>query len=148
MIAIVQRVTEARVLVNGDTVGEIGHGMLALVAAVQEDAQSDVTWMANKLASLRIFRNPDKHFDRDIREVLGAILLVSNFTVAAQTKRGRRPSFDQAAPGDSGRSLLDQLQRALLDLGVPVATGVFGADMQVQIVNDGPATFIVNSRGE
>lgn len=149
MVAIVQRVSEARVKVGDAVVGEIGHGLVALVSVVREDNAADVTWMAGKLTMLRIFRDPtgQKHFERSVSDVGGGILLVSNFTVAADTKRGRRPSFDAAAAPEAGRVLFDQLVAAVRASGVPCATGEFGGDMRVSLVNDGPATFIVNSRG-
>lgn len=143
MIAIVQRVLEARVDVAGATVGRIGHGLVALVAVHEDDTAADVAWMAGKLTSLRIFRAGDKHFDIDIRDARGAMLLVSNFTVAGATRKGRRPSFDTAAGGELGQRLFDDLVAAVAALGIPTATGQFGADMQVHLVNDGPATFIV-----
>lgn len=146
MISIIQRVTEAKVAVSGQTVGQIGHGMLALVAVVREDTTDDIAWTANKLASLRIFRNGDKHFDVDVRDTGGSILLVSNFTVAGATRKGRRPSFDAAAPPEVGRKLFDDLVAAVKAMGIPTATGEFGADMQVSLTNDGPVTFVVNSR--
>jgi D-tyrosyl-tRNA(Tyr) deacylase len=146
MIAIIQRVTSASVTVDAAVIGQIGPGLLALVAVHRDDAPSDISWMANKLASLRLFRNGDKHFDIDIRQSGGGILLVSNFTVAGQTRRGRRPSFDQAAPPEMGRKLFDELVQAVKDLEIPVATGLFGADMLVTLANDGPATFIVDSK--
>jgi D-tyrosyl-tRNA(Tyr) deacylase len=147
MIAIVQRVLEASVTVDGETVGRIGPGMLALVAVHAADTPKDVTWTANKLLSLRIFRNPDgdKHFDVDVRQTNGSVLMVSNFTVAAQTRQGRRPSFDAAAAGEKGKELFDALVEVLRGAGVNVATGRFGASMKVALVNDGPATFIVDS---
>ena len=146
MIAIVQRVTEAKVEVNGRVVGQIGHGALVLVAVHVEDTRADVEWMAGKLSGLRVFRNGDKHFDIDVREAKGSMLLVSNFTVAAQTRKGRRPSFDQAAGGEVGRKWFDELVAMVRAAGVPVATGEFGADMLVSLTNDGPSTFILDSR--
>ena len=150
MIAVVQRVTEARVTVGGTVVGKIGAGLLALVSVVREDEPKDVAWMTAKLTSLGIFRDPtgEKHFDLSVTDVGGSILVVSNFTVAADTKRGRRPSFDGAAAPETGRAMFDQLVESLRATGVPVATGEFGGDMRVSLINDGPATFIVNSRGE
>src|SRR6476620_10964666 len=111
MIAVVQRVSEARVKVGESIVGEIGNGLLALVSVVREDEQKDVAWMVAKLTSLRIFRDEtgEKHFDRSVTDIGGAILLVSNFTVASDTKRGRRPSFDAAAAPEAGRVLFDRL---------------------------------------
>ena len=147
MQAVVQRVSEARVTVAGRTVGEITGGLCALVAVRREDDAADVAWMAAKLIGLRIFRNGDKHFDRSVAETGGGILLVSNFTVAADTKKGRRPSLDYAAAPEQARELFDALVTAVKAAGVPVATGEFGGDMRVALVNDGPATFILDSRG-
>ena len=146
MIAVVQRVTEARVVVGGATVGEIGPGLLALVAVQVDDTVEDVKWMAGKLTTLRIFRNGEKHFDVDVQQSGSSMLLVSNFTVAGKTKQGRRPSFDAAAKPDVGRKLFDELVSAVKSLGIMTATGEFGADMTVSLVNDGPSTFIVNSK--
>lgn len=146
MIAVVQRVTEARVVVSGGIVGQIGPGMLALVAVHADDSAADIEWMTGKLTSLRIFRNGEKHFDLDVREAGGGILLVSNFTVAGATRKGRRPSLDAAAAPEVGRGLFDQLVQAVRATGIPVSTGEFGADMKVTLTNDGPVTFIVDSR--
>ncbi len=146
MIAVVQRVTEAAVRVGEEEVGRIGAGLLVLAAVHKADAEADVAWLAAKLATLRIFRNGDKHFDLDVKQAGGSVLLVSNFTVAAATRQGRRPSFDAAADPARGRALFDQLVEAVGALGVSVETGRFGTDMQVTIVNDGPVTVIVDSR--
>ena len=146
MIAVVQRVTEASVTVAGEVVGRIGGGLVALVAVHDTDVDPDVAWTAAKLASLRNFRNGDKHVDVDVRQAGGAALLVSNFTVAAETRKGRRPSFDAAAGPEKGRALFDALVEAVRAQGVEVQTGVFGADMLVALANDGPATVIVDSK--
>src|SRR3954469_12105070 len=145
MISVVQQVTEAQVVVEGRVVGRIAGGLVVLVAVHTADTPDDVAWMAGKLAGMRIFRNGDKHFDVDVKQAAGAVLLVSNFTVAAATRQGRRPSFDAAAPPEKGRELFDALVEAMRALGVPVETGVFGADMTVTIVNDGPVTVLVDS---
>ena len=147
MIAVVQRVTEAQVVVEGRVVGRIETGLVALVAVHTNDTPEDVAWTAGKLAGLRLFRHGDKHFDIDVKQAGGSVLLVSNFTVAAQTRQGRRPSFDAAAPPELGRQLFDELIRAVEAYGIAVQTGVFGADMTVSIVNDGPATFVIDSAG-
>ena len=146
MIAVVQRVTEAAVVVGDETVGRIGPGLLVLAAVHRTDAGADVAWTANKLAGLRLFRQGEKHFEVDVKQAGGSVLLVSNFTVAAATRQGRRPSFDAAAPPERGRELFDRLVEAVRALGVPVETGRFGADMRVSLVNDGPVTVIVDSR--
>lgn len=146
MIAVVQRVSEASVTVAGEFVGRIGGGLVALVAVHETDTDADVAWTATKLVGLRVFRNGDKHFDVDVRQAGGAVLLVSNFTVAADTRKGRRPSFDAAAGPEKGRALFDALVGAVRAQGVEVQTGVFGADMKVGLVNDGPATVLIDSR--
>ena len=146
MIAVVQRVERASVVVGGEAVGAIGRGLVALVSVVRGDADRDVSWMANKLAGLRVFPSDKGEYDRDVRDVGGGLLLVSNFTVAADCGGGRRPSFVEAMPPDAARPMFDGLVAAVAALNVPVATGRFGADMRVEIVNDGPLTLIVNSR--
>jgi D-tyrosyl-tRNA(Tyr) deacylase len=147
MKCVVQRVSEARVRVAGEVVGEIGPGQLVLACVQRRDTEKDVAWSAAKLVSLRIFPNTDgsKSFDRDVREVGGGILLVSQFTIAADTTQGRRPSFTDAAGGEHGKELFDRLVASVAAAGVPVATGRFGAEMKVELINDGPATFIVES---
>ena len=146
MIAVVQRVTEASVTVAGETVGQINNGLAVLLAVHETDTPADVAWMAAKLTGLRVFRNEDKHFDLDVKLAGGSVLLVSNFTVAAATRQGRRPSFDAAAGGEKGRALFDAVVESVRAQGVAVETGRFGADMLVHVVNDGPATFIIDSR--
>ena len=150
MIAVVQRVTEAKVVVHERTVGEIGGGMVVLAAVEQDDTDAHVEWMAEKLVHLRIFRDSagEKHFDRNVKQVHGAILLVSNFTVAGETRKGRRPSLEGAAPPEKGREFFEKLVVAVSGLGVRVEVGEFGADMKVSLTNDGPVTFLVRSGGE
>jgi D-tyrosyl-tRNA(Tyr) deacylase len=142
---IVQRVTEAAVTVEGEVVGRIGPGMLVLAAVERGDRLSQVEWTAQKLVGMRIFRSGDKHFEADIRQVGGSMLLVSNFTVAAATRQGRRPSFDDAMEPKDARPIFDQLVETVRGLGIPVETGQFGAMMLVSSTNDGPATFIVET---
>jgi D-tyrosyl-tRNA(Tyr) deacylase len=146
MISVIQRVLEAKVVVDSEVVGAISHGMLVLAAVERDDTPADVEWTANKLVALRIFKNADKAFDLDVKQSGGSILLVSNFTVAAETRKGRRPSLDNAASPEKGRQLFDQLVDALKRLDVPVQTGQFGADMQVTLTNDGPVTFLLKSK--
>jgi len=147
MIAIVQRVLEGKVVVDGQVVGAIGLGLVVLAAIVKGDTDKELEWMAAKLAGLRIFRDASgaKHFDRDVKEVGGSILLVSNFTVAAATRQGRRPSLDRAAEPAVAEAMFAKFVEAVKRQGIPVQTGTFGADMKVSIVNDGPVTFIVDS---
>jgi len=147
MIAIVQRVLEASVVVDGNVVGKIGAGLLVLAAVVKGDTEKELEWMAAKLAGLRIFRDAAgaKHFDRDVREIGGSILLVSNFTVAAATRQGRRPSLDNAAEPAVAETMFAKFVELVKQQNVAVETGKFAADMKVSLVNDGPATFIVDS---
>jgi D-tyrosyl-tRNA(Tyr) deacylase len=145
MIAVVQRVTSAKVTVAGEVVGAISRGMVVLASVETADTDAQITWMAAKLAGLRIFQNADKYFDLDIKQISGGMLLVSNFTVAAETGKGRRPGLSNAAPPEQARILFDTFVEALRAQGVQVETGRFGAEMSVEIVNDGPATFIVRS---
>lgn len=146
MKAVVQRVSEARVVVDGRVVGEIGRGIVVLAAVERDDTPADIEWTANKLVGLRIFPNGEKQYDLDVKQIGGGVLLVSNFTVAADTGNGRRPSLIGAASPDVGRVLFDQLVEAVRKTGVTVATGEFGADMKVSLVNDGPVTLRVESR--
>jgi D-tyrosyl-tRNA(Tyr) deacylase len=146
MIAVVQRVLEASVEADGEVVGRIGHGLVVLAAVHATDAAADVAWTAAKLAGLRVFRSGDKHYDLDVTAAGGSVLLVSNFTVAAETRQGRRPSLDPAAKPDAAKPLFDALVRAVRDHGVPVETGRYQAAMKVSLVNDGPCTFLVDSR--
>lgn len=146
MIAVVQRVTSASVTVSGDVVGQIGPGLAVLASVHADDTTADILWTAAKLVSLRLFPQGEKNFDRDVKEIAGSILLVSNFTVAGDTRQGRRPSLSAAAPPEKGRALFAQFVEAVRAHGVAVQTGIFGADMLVQINNDGPVTFLVDSR--
>ena len=146
MIAIVQRVKSGRVTVEQKVTGEVGTGMVVLAAIHADDTPSDIAWMASKLATLRIFPSGDKYFDLDVKAIAGGILLISNFTVAAETHSGRRPSLSPAASPEAARPLFECLLKALQAQGVTVATGVFGAHMNVEINNDGPVTFILDSR--
>ena len=145
MMAVVQRVTEAQVVVEGEVVGRIDRGLVALVAVTKTDTTVEADWLASKLVALRVFRAGAKHFEADVTQVGGAILLVSNFTVSAKTKKGRRPSLDAAAEPAKAQALFDYLVGVVRELNVSVATGRFGADMRVSLTNEGPATFILDS---
>lgn len=145
MIAVVQRVSEASVDVEGARAGSIGVGLVVLAAVCKTDTIDDVNWTAKKLVELRLFPAGDKNFDIDVRAAGGSILLISNFTVAAETSKGRRPSFIAAADAQQGGELFAALLDAVRATGVPVQTGRFRSDMKVNLVNDGPATVLVNS---
>ena len=139
MRALVQRVTEARVEVDGETVGEIGAGLLILVCAMREDGADAPARMAAKVAKLRIFRDDDGRMNRSVLDTGGAALVVSQFTLAAET-RGNRPGFSTAAPPEEAEAAYEAFAGELSALGLTVATGRFGADMNVSLVNDGPVT--------
>ena len=144
MRALVQRVSEARVSVDGAVVGAIGPGLLVLVCAMRGDGETESAWLARKVVNLRIFRDESGRMNRALREAGGAALVVSQFTLAAET-RGNRPGFSTAAAPDEGRRLYEHFAEAVRAEGVPVATGVFGADMAVMLVNDGPVTIWLDS---
>ena len=139
MRALVQRVTEARVTVAGEEVGAIGPGLLVLICAMRGDDDARAEAMAAKVAKLRIFRDDQDRMNLSLRDTGGAALVVSQFTLAAET-RGNRPGFSTAAPPEEGRRLYEHFAAALAREGVPVATGRFGADMAVSLVNSGPVT--------
>ena len=147
MRAVVQRVTSARVRVGERVVGEIGHGIVALVGIARDDSPADVTYLAGKLRDIRIFPGQDaKPMDRSLVDVGGSVLLVSQFTLYGDVRKGRRPAFDAAAPPEAARGLYELLVRELRAAGLQVATGEFQAMMQVELVNDGPVTVLVDSR--
>ena len=146
MISVVQRVAKASVSVDGECHGEIGAGLLALVCAVHDDASADVEYTARRLLTLRIFPDAEGKMNLSLQQVGGALLLVSQFTLAGDTRKGRRPSFVGAAPPGEAEPLFERLVSRLREEGVEVATGVFGADMKVELVNDGPVTLLLDSR--
>lgn len=145
MRAILQRVTAARVAVDGQPVGEIGRGWLVLVGIAPADTSQQVAWTADKIAHLRAFPDAEGKMNLSVLDVGGSVLLVSNFTLHADCQKGRRPSFLGAARPEAAEPLVVGLSDALRALGVPVATGRFGADMQVELTNDGPVTLVIDS---
>jgi D-aminoacyl-tRNA deacylase len=143
MRALIQRVTEARVRVDNDVVGEIGLGLCVLVGVTHEDSVSTAGRLADKIWTLRIFDDDNGVMNRPVAEVGGAVLVVSQFTLYGDTRRGRRPSWAAAAPPDRAEPLVDVFAASLRDLGAEVATGTFGAHMQVELINDGPVTLLI-----
>lgn len=143
MIAVIQRVTRAEVQVSGATVGRIGPGLLALVAVEKGDTENAAGRLAEKLLNYRVFGDAEQRMNLSVRDIGGGVLLVSQFTLAADTRRGLRPSFTPAAEPTTGQQLFDQLVEEVCRRHPDVATGMFGADMQVSLVNDGPVTFIL-----
>ena len=143
MRAVVQRVTSASVRVEGAVVAEIGAGLLALVGVAAGDGEGEADALAGKVARLRIFENEDGRFDRSVLDTGGAVLAVSQFTLLADTAKGNRPSFSGAAAPAEAERLYERFCEALSALGVPVGRGVFGARMEVELVNDGPVTIVL-----
>lgn len=140
MKALLQRVSEARVTVDGETIGETGAGLLILVCAMTGDTTAQADQLAAKITKLRIFKDDAGKMNLSLKDTGGAALVVSQFTLAADTSRGNRPGFSQAAPPAEGERLYLGFAQALAAHGIPVQTGRFGADMQVSLVNDGPVT--------
>ena len=143
MRALVQRAASARVTVDGEVVGEIGPGLCSLVGVTHDDDRVTALKLASKLWHLRIFADENGHMNRSVADTGGEVLVVSQFTLYGDTRKGRRPSFvAAAAPGDAAR-LIDELVAELRRLGATVATGAFGADMAVELTNDGPVTLML-----
>jgi D-tyrosyl-tRNA(Tyr) deacylase len=142
--AVVQRVARARVVVAGEAVGEIGHGLCVLLGVSREDGQEEAARLAGKIARLRVFENEDGKFDRSLLDVRGEALVVSQFTLIADARKGNRPSFAGAAPPEQAEPLYERFSTELETLGLRVARGVFGARMEVELVNDGPVTIVLD----
>ncbi len=146
MLAVVQRVTRARVRVEGTVTGEIGTGLLVLLGVRRGDGEKDAEWMAAKCAGLRIFRDAEGKMNRGLEEVGGSMLVVSQFTLLADCVKGRRPSFVEAAPPEEANRLYERFVSEVRRVGVAVETGIFQAMMEVELVNDGPVTLFLDSR--
>lgn len=145
MRAVLQRVREASVTVDSQCVGQIAHGLLVYLGVAQEDTERDVLYVTDKLAALRVFADEAGKMNLSVRDVAGAILLISNFTLYGDCRKGRRPSFDQAAHPSQAEPLYEAVTTGLRKQDVPVEQGQFGAMMQVVSVNDGPVTFLLDS---
>lgn len=143
MRVVLQRVSEARVTVHGDMVGSVGRGLLLLVGIAPGDGPAELAWMAKKVVGLRIFPDAEGRMNRSLLDVEGGILAISQFTLYGDCRRGRRPSFVGAAPPDLASPLYDRFCELLEAEGVPVGRGIFGADMAVSLVNDGPVTLVL-----
>ena len=147
MIAVIQRVSESAVRVNGELKGEIGKGLLILLGIEEADGSEDISWLSKKIVNLRIFEDAEGVMNLGLREVGGDILLISQFTLHASTKKGNRPSYIKAAKPEVAIPLYEQfIQQLTSDLGKPVQTGEFGADMKVSLINDGPVTIIIDTK--
>jgi len=143
MRIVLQRVTRASVKVEGGVVGEIGPGLLLLVGVNGRESQEDMEWLADKCVNLRVFPDADGKMNRSLLDAGGEILAVSQFTLYGDCRKGRRPSFDDAAPADKAKGIFDTFLDLLRDNGVDVETGIFGEMMEVHLVNDGPVTLIL-----
>jgi D-tyrosyl-tRNA(Tyr) deacylase len=146
MKAVIQRVTRASVHVEGKTVGQIQSGLLVLLGVAKGDEESDGRYLVEKVRTLRIFSDEQGTMNRSLTDIEGAVLLISQFTLLGRTAKGRRPSFDEAAPPDEAKRLYEQVVSELRAQGTQVETGVFAAHMQVELLNDGPVTFVIDSR--
>ena len=147
MKAVIQRVTRASVQIEGKTVGQIESGLLVLLGVAKGDGESDGRILVEKIRTLRIFSDEQGKMNRSLVDIGGSVLLVSQFTLLGRTANGRRPSFDEAAPPDEAKRLYERVVADLRDNGTRVETGVFAAHMQVELLNDGPVTFVLDSCG-
>jgi len=147
MKALIQRVTRASVEVNGQVVGRIDAGLLVLLGVAKGDGETDSRYLIEKIRTLRIFSDEQGKMNRSLTDIGGSVLLVSQFTLLGRTTNGRRPSFDEAALPDEAKRLYEAVATELRAQGTPVETGAFAAHMQVELLNDGPVTFLLDSRG-
>ncbi|MBB3700979.1 D-tyrosyl-tRNA(Tyr) deacylase [Flammeovirga yaeyamensis] len=147
MIAVIQRVTQAKVEIEGEVKGQIDGGFLILLGVTHDDNSSDIEWLSKKITGLRVFSDEEGKMNRSLQDVEGNILLISQFTLHASTKKGNRPSYINAAPPKVAIPLYEEMITALeSNLGKKIETGEFGADMQVSLLNDGPVTIIIDSK--
>ena len=146
MRVVLQRVSHASVTVEEKVIGKIQRGFLLLVGVTHDDAMEDMEYLVRKIVQMRIFEDEEGKLNRSIQDIGGEILSVSQFTLYADTKKGNRPSFSKAAPGDVAIEMFDQFNGLLRETGIPVETGQFGADMKVELLNDGPVTILLDSK--
>ena len=146
MRVVLQRVSHASVTVDGEIIGKIQRGFLLLVGVTHDDAMEDMEYLVRKIVQMRIFEDEEGKLNRSIQDIGGEILSVSQFTLYADTKKGNRPSFSKAAPGDVAIEMFEQFNGLLRETGIPVETGQFGADMKVELLNDGPVTILLDSK--
>lgn len=145
MRAVLQRVQHAQVVVDGNVVGKIGHGFLVLLGVGKADTEDDARYLAGKIAGMRIFSDAEGKFNLALADIGGAVLLVSQFTLYADTRKGRRPSFIDAALPEPAEALVELCAHYLREAGIPVESGKFGAHMEVSLLNDGPVTILLDS---
>ena len=145
MRALIQRVTSASVYVDDSSVGEIGIGLLVLIGIKNGDKETDVEYVVDKTINLRIFPDNEGKFDKSVADVGGSVLLVSQFTLYSNTRKGRRPSFTEAMPPEEAKDMFDAVTKSFENTGVSVQRGIFRSQMQVNLVNDGPVTIMIDS---
>ncbi len=149
MRIVIQRVSEAAVRVDGQITGSIGNGLLVLMGVEDADTIEDIEWLSNKIVNIRLFNDADGVMNLSVKEIGGDILLVSQFTLHASTKKGNRPSYIKASKGDFAIPMYEKMiQQLTSDLGKPIQTGIFGADMKVSLLNDGPVTIVMDSKNK
>lgn len=146
MRIVLQRVAHASVTVDEKVIGKIQRGFLLLVGVTHDDVIEDMEYLVRKIVQMRIFEDEEGKLNRSIQDIGGEILSVSQFTLYAETKKGNRPSFSKAAPGDVAIEMFEQFNGLLRETGIPVETGQFGADMKVELLNDGPVTILLDSK--
>ena len=149
MKAVIQRVSNASVQVNNKLVSEINTGLLIFLGVTHNDDDNDIEWLSNKIASLRIFNDESGIMNLSVNDVNGGVLVVSQFTLHAKTKKGNRPSYTNAAKPEQANALYEEFKKAMaLAINAPIASGIFGADMKVQLNNDGPVTIIIDTKNK
>lgn len=148
MRVVIQRVSEASVTIDSQITGQISKGFMILVGICPEDNLEDIHWLTQKIANLRVFGDEDGKMNLSITDIKGEILLISQFTLFASTKKGNRPSFIQSAKPEIAIPLYEQFINSLKETGIPIQTGTFGADMKVSLINDGPVTIIIDSKNK
>jgi D-tyrosyl-tRNA(Tyr) deacylase len=146
MKVVLQRVTEASVTVDGKVVGQVGKGFMILVGVTHEDTETDARYLADKIAGLRVFEDENEKMNLSILEVGGSVLSISQFTLYADTRKGRRPAFVEAARPEVANPIYEKFNGFLRETGIVVETGIFGANMAVSLVNDGPVTIVIESK--
>jgi len=146
MIAVIQRCSQGKVTVSDKVVGKISHGLVILLGVQKNDTENDAEFLVNKICGLRIFNDENDKMNLSIKDVNGSALVISQFTLCGDTKKGRRPSFIKAATPDDGNRLYEYFMLEMKKGGVPIESGEFGAMMDVELVNNGPVTFVLNSK--
>jgi len=146
MRAVVQRVSRASVSVDGQVTGQIGRGLLVFLGIGKEDSQADIDFIADKVANLRVFEDAGGKMNLSVKDICGGILLISQFTLFGDCRKGRRPDFTQAGPPELAKTLYEKTVEAIAEKGIPVQTGIFAAQMEIDLLNNGPVTLVLDSK--